>query len=916
LKLEVHEGDRTDDLFPGDLMVENFKIPAQTDDLVPRPRLQEHLELGVAGPLTLVSAPAGTGKTVSVAAWASSRQAPGPITWVTLEARDGSQTRFRSSFTQGLKSCGVVIPPRPSALSDQVDDGFVDPLASALSKRTEPVFVVLDFASDISAEVAEDLDALLRRSGRWLRLVVVTRTDRALPLHRYRLGGTVVELRKEDLAFRLDEARELMTRTGMELSETALRAIVERTQGWAAGLRFAALSMHQRKDTDLERTAREFRGDTGDVAEYLMGEVLDMQPADSRQLLLQTSIVDVLQPGLSESVAGPDAHRALSFLARGNAFLDELPASPGFYRYQPLFRELLRAQLTYESPAKVPELHRTAAAWMADQGLVEEAVRHAAEAGDWLGAARYLIDGLAIGRLLLPGGDALADVLARLPSDTGGLSASLVRAALALAVFDVERCEEHLVRAERELDSAGTPNGSAAALSLQMVRMTHAASVANVEAALRAAAAAEGLLQQQAPERLDEHPELPILVESSRGAAWLAKGRLDEAMEAFSAGARAADRPGSEGSLIHCLGHLAMLAAMRGQLRRASDLSGRAADIQNAPRLAETACPSASVAKAWVSTELYDLPAARRHAQRAAESLAEAHDPTTRVALALVDSRIKRARGDVDGALARIVTARSETPAPPWLQDALAIEEAELHVVNGQPALAAQVVEGLYEPGSPESALVLARARMSAAGTVELPTTTLRSTAASIPTRIDGWLLEATRLLDHGEQLRAAEALERALRLAAPERLRRPFREASPQVRRLLRWDRNLATEHSWLGAATLDDDRPPKPRRGAEPDISLNQPGQRPIPEALTEKELEVLGHLAAWLTTEEIAGAMFVSVNTVRTHVRHILRKLGSSRRYEAVRHAGELGIIQGWTTAETGSERPQSAGSRSDR
>jgi len=286
---------------------------------------------------------------------------------------------LRQGTGRGLKSCGVAILPLPWALSDQVDDGFVDRLASALSKRTEPVFIVLDFASDISADVAEDLDALLRRSGRWLRLVVVTRTDRALPLHRYRLAGTVVELRNEDLAFRLDEARELLTRTGMELSETALRAIVDRTQGWAAGIRFAALSMHQRKDTDLERTAHEFRGDTGDVAEYLRGDVLDRQPADWRQLLLQTSIVDVLQPGLSESLAGRDAQRALGALARGNVFLDELPASPGFYRYQPLFRELLRAQLTYESPAKVPELHRSAAAWMADHGFVEAAVRHAAE---------------------------------------------------------------------------------------------------------------------------------------------------------------------------------------------------------------------------------------------------------------------------------------------------------------------------------------------------------------------------------------------------------------------------------------------------------------------------------------------------------------------------------------------------------
>ncbi|HEX7628796.1 MAG TPA: LuxR C-terminal-related transcriptional regulator, partial [Candidatus Methylomirabilis sp.] len=159
-----------------------------------------------------------------------------------------------------------------------------------------------------------------------------------------------------------------------------------------------------------------------------------------------------------------------------------------------------------------------------------------------------------------------------------------------------------------------------------------------------------------------------------------------------------------------------------------------------------------------------------------------------------------------------------------------------------------------------------------------------------------------------GEELRASQALERSLRLAAPERLRRPFREASPQVRQLLRGDPQLAADNSWLGSATLDDVHALPPPRGAEPDHRPARPAPSALLEPLTEKEREVLGHLAELLTTDEIAGTMFVSVNTVRTHVRNILRKLDASRRNEAVRRARELGIIAGWTAAEpTGGSRP---------
>ena len=357
-------------------MDEQLTIPGQPEGLLSRPRLLERLELGVAGPLPLVRAPAGTGKTVLVSAWASRARARGPVGWVTVRAGDESRTRFWWSFTQALERCGVVVPA-PCLQADSPGGGgvYVEALVSALVERaeldrteldgTEPVVVVLDCEADLSAAVAEDLDALLHRCGGLLRLVVAARVDPALPLHRYRLAGTVLEIRMVDLAFTLDEARELMSRAGIGLSEAGLAAIVVRTCGWAAGLRFAAVFLQRQQDR--EHAAADFCGDIGDVAEYLVAEVLDGQPAGGRQLLLETSIVDVLRPGLSEAVAGPQAQRTLALLVRGNAFLNEVADSPSHYRYQPLFRELLRAQLAYESPQKVPALHRAAEAWLAEQ---------------------------------------------------------------------------------------------------------------------------------------------------------------------------------------------------------------------------------------------------------------------------------------------------------------------------------------------------------------------------------------------------------------------------------------------------------------------------------------------------------------------------------------------------------------------
>ena len=316
--------------------VDRFTVPLLPEGLLQRSRLLERLDVGVDGPLTLVSAPAGSGKSVLVSAWASDAQARRPVAWVTLEANGQSGSWFWSSLARGLAGCGVVVrPPSRGTDSAEAGGGYVDTIVVALLEQAQPVVVVLDCQAPISAEVARDLDCVLHRSGDRLRLVVMTRADPVLPLHRYRLAGTVVEIRMADLAFTVDEARALLKQAGVTLSDSGLRALVGRTRGWAAGLRFAAVYL--RKQDDQERAAMDFSADAGDVAEYLLAEVLDMQPADGRRLLLETSIVDVLRPGLSEAVAGPRAHHDLGVLARGNAFVSEVAEHPNCFRYQPLF---------------------------------------------------------------------------------------------------------------------------------------------------------------------------------------------------------------------------------------------------------------------------------------------------------------------------------------------------------------------------------------------------------------------------------------------------------------------------------------------------------------------------------------------------------------------------------------------------
>lgn len=250
-------------------------------------------------------------------------------------------------------------------------------LAAALAADDRAWTLVLDGYEMSSVPLARELDLLLRHARDSLRVVFVARVDPVLPLYRYRLEDEVQEIRSADLAFLDDEAAALLRRLGVSLGRDSVHSLTEKVRGWVSGLRFAARTLAAREEP--ERAVGTVLAQGGDINEYLVGEVLDTLQADVRRLVLETSVPDLFCPDLVLELGGPDAVETLSVLTRSNAFMEGVPDEPGFYRYYPFFRDLLRARLAYEDPEAMAELRRRAARWFRRTGIVDESLPHPAE---------------------------------------------------------------------------------------------------------------------------------------------------------------------------------------------------------------------------------------------------------------------------------------------------------------------------------------------------------------------------------------------------------------------------------------------------------------------------------------------------------------------------------------------------------
>ena len=386
-------------------------VPTAPAAHVPRPQISTALGAAANLPLVLVSAPAGTGKTDAVADWAQA-QPEGAVCWVAFE--DG-EVSFWEPVLQSLREHGLGVPaswtvPAGGGLGSQ----RLSALAGLVAGASQRLTLVVDGYELASLTLARELDHLVRHTPGRLCLVLVGRVDPILPLYRYRLTDSVLEVRAPDLAFSDDEAAHLLKAMGVELGESAVHDLNGRLSGWAAGLRFAARALVGRDDaaayvaTVVEQTT--------DISEYLVAEVLDAQSPEVRRFLLDTCVTTEFSADLAALVGGASAVRAMNGLVDRQAFVQPVPGRPGCFHYFPFFRSLLLAELSYESPERLAEVRRIASGWYRTQGRYAESLALLATVGAWQEVATQLVDDGLVGRLLLeaPGGP-LAVVARRLP---------------------------------------------------------------------------------------------------------------------------------------------------------------------------------------------------------------------------------------------------------------------------------------------------------------------------------------------------------------------------------------------------------------------------------------------------------------------------------------------------------------------
>ncbi|WP_345043578.1 LuxR C-terminal-related transcriptional regulator [Streptomyces sannanensis] len=857
--------------------------------LVSRKRLLERLTDSTTGPLTLITGPAGAGKTALTASWANEGPAPGPVVWLNVRDDDNAPGVFWSYVLGAFRFHRVPLPDGIGSpvLADDVDRSLLVRLSSAVAQLHRPVVLVLDGLERVTArDVASGLDFVLGHSGPQLRLVLISRVDPLLPLHRYRAEDRISEIRGAELAFTSHEAAKLLRRHGLSLSEESVGALTGRTEGWAAGLRLCALAMQRADDPD--RFARSFTGSQHVVTDYLLAEVLDALPPATQNLLLRTSILERIHPQLANVLTGrDDAEWILAHLARANAFV-EVTGDPPWCRCHPLFSSVLRAHLRSRLPGLEPRLHRLAARWLADNGRLTEGLEHATATGDWAYAATLLIDHLAVGRLLTgPDTHRLERLFSGMPTTFPGAAPALVAAACALARHNAPAGWAQLDRAQAHL------GGAAAAPSLG-TRLAHTLLLllaGGEEHGSTACATAESLahrtrdlMAEVAQPCLEQHPEIEALRRYGRTGALFEAGRLGEAHDALEHALAACTTEVTRTVRYECLGRLALIESVRGELRRAQAHAREgleAAEEYGIPHHRRTGV--CHLALAAVAFDRSDLQSARHHLDLAADVSGMAHDPVCAAETAVLRARLELAYGNIQAALAVVDTAGGAHAEQSALR--LAETRSAIHLARGDPAAA---IGALRDTGGmPAYAVSLAAAHL-AAGDTERAARLLAGLGqfdrAGVTDHVRILLLRAQAAVLDKDFATAEGLLARALDAARPEQFRRPFTEAGPWLRHLLARRPDLGVTHSWLTERLADAGTP-----GSAGDDSLSVPA-----EALSPRERDVLRCAAHMMSTEEIAAELYVSVNTVKTHLKSIYRKLSVSRRSEAVRRARERKLL----------------------
>ncbi|MFF0080020.1 LuxR C-terminal-related transcriptional regulator [Streptomyces canus] len=860
-----------------------FALPARPATFLWRQRLVQHLGQALVTPLTLVNGPAGAGKTLLAADWAAGLRQP--VAWLTVEAGDRRPGVFWAYVLQALRACGASASDAVGAPADasRVDRKLLAALAAELNDRDRPVVLVLDeYDRMTDPEVTEQLEFVLHHAGRGLHLVLVTRTEPLLPLHRYRAAGELTEIRAAELAFTPEEAVALLELHGLSLPVPAASALVDRTRGWAAGLRLSALAALESADPELY--LKEFDADRSTVADFLLAEVLRGQPEETQDLLLRVSVLERFSPELANALTlRTDAEPILAGLHRDNAFVEYLGHSS--YQLHPLFREILRAHLRVRLPGLEPELHRRAARWLRRSGFLPETLAHGAAAGDWDFAAGALVDDLAIGQLFTGlRSDDLTQLFSHMGPEARSPATDVVRAARDLSRHDLDHGLARLRLAEEHL-SDDVPELAAAQLSCALLEALAARLTGCPPRAERAAVAADGLRQEVPAHLLDKHPELTALLLTHLGSARLWAGRFEDARAALTTAAAA---PGGASTVLpreDALEHLALLDYLDGWLGRAERKALAAASEMERVGLPQ---PSGSgigqLVLAAVAVDRHELGRAQALLDETAQLPAGTHDPVPAAGRALATARLLLVRGKARAAVDAAVPDVSAAVASPWATSHEALVTAAAHVAEGLPDAAAEVLQGVSvdQPACAVEAAAIHLATGRPGVAIDLLDGLRAGSRAGPAVTVRAALVRAQAAEEAGDTATARRLVAHALLDARRERLRRPFLDAGAWLRPLLATPPLHELAAGWL--------TPGSPRHGEQPE----EPPTPLVAVELSGRERDVLERLARMMSTEEVAADLYVSVNTVKTHLKSVYRKLAVNRRGDAVRRARDLRLL----------------------
>jgi LuxR family transcriptional regulator, maltose regulon positive regulatory protein len=903
------------------VLATKLHMPSPPPGLVLRPRLVEALGRGRAPALILVSAPAGFGKTALLADWI--RREGRSAAWLSLDRGDNDPARFWrhavAALDRASPGIGERVGPLLRGTAPHSFEGLVTAMINELvgqSGEDELLLVLDDYHLIDSPPVHTSLGFLLEHRPPGLHLVLATRADPPLPLARLRARGQLTELRAADLRFTTEEAATLLHETaGAGLSPEAVAALTRRTEGWAAGLHLAALALRGRRDAAGFVTA--FSGSHRYVLDYLAGEVLEHQPEQVREFLLETSVLDRLSGELCDAVTGrTDSQAMLAAIEQAGLFLVPLDEVRGWWRYHHLFADLLRARLRQERPGKLPTLHRAAAAWCEAHGLVDEAIRHALGAGDAAWAARLMeehydalfrrAEGATVDRWVEELPEQLLRSRPRL---------RLAQAVWALMRGQVDRAEPLLADAEHALQTGGCePNKPSAGAASFVANVPATIALVRADLARRRgdANAMEAFAQQARAQLSAGDQTLQLIIDWDLAvAAWL-RGELAEAETGLTILVAEQQAAGERYLAVRPACDLGQVRQARGRLEAAL------AAYEQALRIATEAghlLPPAGMAHLGIAEVLYernDMHAAEQHATEGVTLCRQlAYTQPLATGLSTL-AWIRQAQGDPAGALEVMAEAErvAPGPAPAGLLNPVPARRARLLLTQGDTAAAARWISerGLSPDDHPNYAsepehLVLAQVLLAQHRSAEALAMLRRWHATAVAARRTGSIVHlgallALALADTGDLSGGLDTLAETLRLACPPGYVRVFADEGAPMDALL----------ARLAAARRVG--PGKPgsvppdclirilaafgRRAAASPAGAGSRAVSGLAEPMTPREMDVLRLLAAGKTNSRIARELVLTLDSVKKHVSHVLAKLGAANRTEAVARARELHLI----------------------